>query len=49
MIEVKLRLQLKEKLTPENPILVHMNGKGVDSMTGDYMWKKDKIYAQILG
>ena len=46
---MKLRLQLGEKLTPESPILVRMNGKVAVPMTGDFMSKKDKIYAPILG
>ena len=48
-IVVKLRVKLREKLTPESPILVQMKGKGVVPMTGDLMATRDKIYAPSLG
>ena len=48
-IVVKLRLKLNEKLTVNSPILVRENGKKIVPMTGQYMMKRDKTYAPILG
>ena len=48
-IVVKLRVQLKEVLTAESPILVRLNKNKVVPMTGDYMRRMDKHYIPILG
>ena len=46
---VKLRLNLKEKLTVDSPLLVRVKGGKVVPMTGAYMASMDKIYSPVLG
>ena len=48
-IVVKLRLKYQEKITVDSPILVRQKGNTVVPMTGEYMMRKDKTYAPILG
>ena len=46
---MKLRLKHQEKITVDSPILVRQKGNTVVPMTGEYMMRKDKTYAPILG
>ena len=48
-ILVKLRTGRREKLTVDSPILVREGREGIVPMTGDFMARRDKIYAPKLG
>ena len=46
---VRLRLNLKEKLTVNSPLLVRIKGRKIVPMTGAFMASMDKIFAPFLG
>ena len=46
---VKLRVQRKEKITVNSPLLVREGNGQLVPMTGSFMSQMDKIYAPILG
>ena len=48
-IVVKLRVKNMEKLTVDSPILVRRKHNKTVPMTGDFMMRKDKVYAPKLG
>ena len=48
-IVVKLRVENKEKLTVDSPILVRRNRDRIVPMTGNFMMRQDKIYAPKFG
>ena len=48
-IVVKLRLQRKELLTADSPLLVREKKGGLVPMTGAYMTSMDRVYAPVLG
>ena len=48
-VVVKLRLQHKEPLTADSPLLVREKQGQLVPMTGAYMTSMDKVYAPVLG
>ena len=48
-VVVKLRLQRKELLTADSPLLVRVKKGGLVPMTGAFMTAMDKVYAPVLG
>ena len=46
---IRLRLNLKVRLTVNSPLLVRIKGRKIVPMTGAFMASMDKIFAPVLG